>query len=351
MTGRRRNPRIGLVLGGGAARGWAHIGAIRALEEAGIRPDVICGTSIGALVGAVYANGDLDWLEDWVGRLTWQTVVRLLDLQFSGGLLGGRKVIELFSNRFNGSDIGELRMPFTAIATELDTGREVWLQEGGVVDAVRASIAIPGLFTPIWHDGVWLVDGGLCNPVPVSAARAMRADCVIAIDLNHDILNGRDLGGAIDTAPRGAANPTTATTTTTIATAAADTPVLDPVASAIATGRRFGGPFRRWLPSSAVDSPDARDASGGAAGADARLAPPSAARAPSMLNAIAQSIDIMQVRITRSRLAGEPADILIQPRLGGVGIFDFHRAAPSIAEGRAAVQYMLPAIRAQLGIA
>ncbi|PXW13582.1 patatin-like phospholipase family protein [Paraburkholderia caballeronis] len=335
MAGRRRNPRIGLVLGGGAARGWAHIGAIRALEEAGIRPDVVCGTSIGALVGAVYANGDLDWLEDWVGRLTWQTVVRLLDLRFSGGLLGGRKVIEVFANQFNGRDIGELRMPFTAVATELDTGREVWLQDGGVVDAVRASIAIPGIFTPIWHDGVWLVDGGLSNPVPVSAARAMRANCVIAIDLNHDILNGRDLGGAIDTLPR---EP-------------ADAPVVDPAAAAAAAGRRFGGPFRRWRQAADGDAAGVSGVADPAGGADVRVAPPPSARVPSMLSAIAQSIDIMQVRITRSRLAGEPADILIQPRLGGMGIFDFHRAAPAIAEGRAAVQYMLPAIRAQLGIA
>lgn len=324
---KRRTPRIGLVLGGGAARGWAHIGAIRALEEAGIKPDVVCGTSIGALVGAVYANGDLDWLEDWVGRLTWQMVVKLLDLRFSGGLLGGRKVIEVFSNQFNGRDIGELRMPFTAVATELDTGREVWLQEGGVVDAVRASIAIPGIFTPIWRDGVWLVDGGLANPVPVSAARAMRADCVIAIDLNNDILNGRDLGGAA-----GAIAPE----------AVARVPIVDPVGTAIAVGRRFGGPLRRWLQPAGLDTPDAT-AAAAAAVADVRV--------PSMLSAVAQSIDIMQVRITRSRLAGEPADILIQPRLGGVGIFDFHRAAPAIAEGRAAVQMMLPAIRAQLGIA
>ncbi len=332
MMNRRRTPRIGLVLGGGAARGSAHIGAIRALNEAGIKPDVICGTSIGALVGAVYANGQLDWLEEWVGRLTWQTVVRLLDLRFSGGLLGGRKVIQVFEHQFNGCDIAHLQMPFTAVATELDTGREVWLQEGGVVDAVRASIAIPGIFTPIWHDGVWLVDGGLSNPVPVSAARAMRADCVIAIDLNHDILNGRDLGGAIDTVPREARD------------APPETPV-DPAAQTvteavapIAMRRRNGRPFPRWLQPAAPPP------------GDVRVPPPPNTRAPSMLSSIAQSIDIMQVRITRSRLAGEPADVLIQPRLGGMGIFDFHRAAPAIAEGRAAVEYMLPAIRAQLGM-
>ncbi|WP_395065898.1 patatin-like phospholipase family protein [Paraburkholderia silvatlantica] len=340
MMNRRRPKRVGLVLGGGAARGWAHIGAIRALEEAGIKPDVVCGTSIGALVGAVYANGDLDWLEDWVGKLTWQTVVRLLDLRFSGGLLGGRKVIDLFAHQFNGRSIDDLRLPFTAVATELDTGREVWLREGGVVDAVRASIAIPGIFTPIWHDGVWLVDGGLSNPVPVSAARAMRADTVIAIDLNHDILNGRDLGGAIDTMPREL--PVETSDAATAASAAgADSGAENSEAAPAPLLRRNGKRFPRWL------QPAGPGASGGP---DVRVAPPPSTRVPSVLSSVAQSIDIMQVRITRSRLAGEPADVLIQPRLGGMGIFDFHRAAPAIEEGRAAVQYMMPAIKAQLGL-
>ncbi|MBB2928218.1 patatin-like phospholipase family protein [Paraburkholderia silvatlantica] len=340
MMNRRRPKRVGLVLGGGAARGWAHIGAIRALEEAGIKPDVVCGTSIGALVGAVYANGDLDWLEDWVGKLTWQTVVRLLDLRFSGGLLGGRKVIDLFAHQFNGRSIDDLGLPFTAVATELDTGREVWLREGGVVDAVRASIAIPGIFTPIWHDGVWLVDGGLSNPVPVSAARAMRADTVIAIDLNHDILNGRDLGGAIDTMPREL--PVEASDAATAASAAgADSGAESSEAAPEPLLRRNGKRFPRWL------QPAGPGASGGP---DVRVAPPPSTRVPSVLSSVAQSIDIMQVRITRSRLAGEPADVLIQPRLGGMGIFDFHRAGPAIEEGRAAVQYMMPAIKAQLGL-
>lgn len=316
MIRRRQYSRIGLVLGGGAARGWAHIGAIRALHDAGIKPDVVCGTSIGALVGAIYANGDLDWLEEWVSRLTWQTVVRLLDLRFSGGLLGGRKVIQIFADKFDGRSIAQLNMPFAAVATELDTGRESWLQDGSVVDAVRASIAIPGIFTPVFHNGVWLVDGGLSNPVPVSVARGMRADCVIAIDLNNDILNGRDFGGA-----------------------AVDTPALDPDAPAPVALRRNGKPWPRWLAPAE-----------GRASDDVRVAPAPSARVPSMLSSIAQSIDIMQVRISRSRLAGEPADILIQPRLGGMGIFDFHRAGPAMEEGRAAVEFMLPAIRARLGI-
>ncbi|MCC8391066.1 patatin-like phospholipase family protein [Paraburkholderia sp. MMS20-SJTR3] len=317
MIRRRRYSRIGLVLGGGAARGWAHIGAIRALHDAGIKPDVVCGTSIGALVGAVYANGDLDWLEEWVSRLTWQTVVRLLDLRISGGLLGGRKVIQLFADKFAGRSIAQLAMPFAAVATELDSGREIWLQDGSTIDAVRASIAIPGIFTPVLHNGVWLVDGGLCNPVPVSVARGMRADCVIAVDLNNDILNGRDFGGAI-----------------------VETPALDPAAPPPVALRRNGKPWPRWLaPADPAATP-----------ADVRVAPKPSVHVPSMLASIAQSIDIMQVRISRSRLAGEPADILIQPRLGGMGIFDFHRAAPAIEEGRAAVEHMLPAIRARLAM-
>ncbi|MBN3754616.1 patatin [Paraburkholderia sp. Tr-20389] len=339
MAIRRRYKRIGLVLGGGAARGWAHIGAIRALHEAGIKPDIVAGTSIGALVGAVYANGDLDWLEEWVTRLTWQSVVRLLDLRLSGGLLGGKKVIQVFANRFNGCAIGELQMPFAAVATELDSGRETWLQDGGVVDAVRASIAIPGLFTPVLREGVWLVDGGLSNPVPVSAARGMRADCVIAVDLNNDILNGRDFGGAVVDLPP--------LPTEELVEAETSGPLtLDPDAPppVLATPeppmllRRNGKPFPGWL------QPSSEEYS-----RDVRVPPAPSARVPSMLTSIAQSIDIMQVRITRSRLAGEPADILIQPRLGGMGIFDFHRAEPAIAEGRAAVEAMLPAIRACLG--
>jgi len=334
-----RHRRIGLALGGGAARGWAHIGAIRALQDAGIKPDVVCGTSIGALVGAVYANGDLDWLEHWVSRLTWRTVVRLLDLRFSGGLLGGKKVIQVFAERFAGRDISQLQLPYAAIATELDSGREIWMQEGSVVDAVRASIAIPGIFTPVRYDGAWLVDGGLCNPVPVSVARAMRADCVIAIDLNNDLLNGRDFGGRMFKAN---AQPNAVSSADEIPAAlpeALAASSLEPETVVQPPSlRRNGKPWPSWLaPNPAYIH-------------DVHTPPMPSSRAPAMLTSIAQSIDIMQVRITRSRLAGEPADILIQPRLGGMGIFDFHRAEPAIAEGRAAVERMMPAIRACLGM-
>ena len=187
--------KIGLALGGGSARGWSHIGVIRALEEAGIEPDIVCGTSIGSLVGAAYAAGELDRLEGWVRSLTWQNVVSLLDVTVTGGFIKGAKLVEFFGSRFKDTDISKLPKPFGAVATELVTGREVWLREGSVIESVRASIAVPGLFTPVARDGRLLVDGGLVNPVPVSLCRAMGADIVIAVELNADTIQaGRSQG-------------------------------------------------------------------------------------------------------------------------------------------------------------
>jgi NTE family protein len=310
---RRQPPRIGLALGAGSARGWAHIGVIRALQDAGIQPALVCGTSMGALVGAVYANGDLDWLEDWATQLTWQAVVRMLDIRFSGGLLGGAKLIEFFGQRFADKDISELQLPFSAIATELESGREVWLQEGSVMDSVRASIAIPGLFTPVLRQGVWVVDGGLVNPVPVSVAQAMGADIVIAVDLNNDILNARSLGSPLPAE-----------------SSEAETESED--------GATSVKPWRGWLKAVGVEA--------GLTLPVKKVREP----VPSLLTAVEQGISIMQVRITRSRLAGEPADILITPRLGAMGFLDFHRAGQAIEEGRAAVERMMPAIKAQIGL-
>src|SRR3954470_16434466 len=204
----RRKPRIGLALGSGASRGWAHIGAIRALEERGVKPDLVCGSSIGALVGAFYAAGELDKLERWVTGLAWTTVVRMMDLTWRGGLISGNRLFSLFRNTlFEKRDIADLAMKFGAVAAELATGREVWLQHGDLLDAVRASCAMPGVFAPVVRDGVVLVDGGLVNPVPVSMCRALGADIVIAVDLSWGKLGpyrdrGRDRGGSQVVAPR-----------------------------------------------------------------------------------------------------------------------------------------------------
>src|SRR3970040_727886 len=178
-----RRPRIGLALGAGGARGWAHLGVIRALDEAGIRAEVVCGTSMGSLVGAAYAAGELDRLEDWALSLGWRDVFGLMDFTWRGGLIRGKKLFEFMRGRFGLQDIAALPIPYCTVATELDTGREVWVRDAHVLDAVRASIAIAGVFAPVLRDGELLVDGALVNPVPVSMCRALGAEVVIAVDL------------------------------------------------------------------------------------------------------------------------------------------------------------------------
>lgn len=279
-------PKVGLALGSGSARGWAHIGVIRALQEAGIVPDILCGCSIGALVGAAYADGDLDLLEQWTIKLTWQDVVGLLDVGFSGGLFKGDKLIAFFEKHFVDKDFSALPLPFACVATELANGREVWLREGSVAAAVRASIALPGLLAPVNRDGRLLVDGGLVNPVPVSLCRALGADVVIAVDLGSDIVGSSLKRNS---------------------TATQDNP----------------GWTSRMLSNLGLKR-------------DNDL--------PSLAAVLSTSINIMQVRIARSRLAGEPADALIAPRLAHLGLMDYHRAPEAIAEGSAAVKRMLPAI-------
>ncbi len=298
-------PRVGLALGSGSARGWAHIGVLRALEDVGIVPDIVCGTSIGALVGAAYVDGDLDQLEHWVRSLSLQTVVSFLDFSRGSGLIKGDKLIAFFRSHFVDRDIHELPRPFGAVATDLQRGREIWLREGSVSDAVRASIALPGLFTPVRRDGGWLVDGGLVNPVPVSLCRAMGADLVIAVDLNADLL-GRHLRPQPARASRG--------------TDAAESETLaDTVVARIqSTMAQLG-----------LDHDDGPNP-------------------PAMLDVLASSINIMQVQITRSRLAGEPADVMVTPHLAQLGLMEFHRGSLAIEAGRHAVEHAMPQLRALL---
>lgn len=288
-------PVIGLALGGGAARGWSHIGVILALREAGIEPDVVAGTSIGALVGAAYVAGRIDDLKDWVESLTWQNVVGLLDVTMSGGIIKGGKLLNFFRGHFEDTEIEKLSKPFGAVATDLSSGREVWLRTGSVIESVRASIALPGLFTPVMRNGVMLVDGGLVDPVPVSLCRALGADIVIAVDLNADLI-GRRL--------RKRGGPVTAATP------------VDPPATMFGRLQAGLGAWRSGLwPDSGM---------------------------PSVVDVVTTAINIMQVRITRSRLAGEPADVMVTPRLAHMALMDFHRAAPAIEEGRLAAKSALP---------
>jgi NTE family protein len=296
---------IGLALGGGSARGWAHIGVIRALHDAGIKPDLVCGTSIGALVGAAYVGDELDKLESWVRSLHLQTVVSFLDFSLGSGLIKGDKLMAFFRNHFVDRDISDLARPFAAVATDLRRGREVWLREGRVTDAVHASIALPGLFIPVQRDGSWLVDGGLVNPVPVSLCRAMGADLVIAVDLNADLL-GRHLKPKPALSKHDKTPPETET-------------LADSVMARIQASMSQFGINHKNEP-----------------------------QAPAMLDVLASSINIMQVLITRSRLAGEPADVMVTPLLADLGLMEFHRATVAIDAGRRAVEEVMPQLLARL---
>jgi NTE family protein len=184
-----KRPRIGLALGSGSARGWAHIGVIEALAKAGIAPDIVCGTSIGAFVGAAHVSGQLDALKTFAQALTWREIVGLLDVRLTGGgLIDGKQIVALLHKLKIAARIEDCGKPFAAIATDLETGREIWLRDGPMAEAVRASIALPGIFSPARHGERWLVDGGIVNPVPVSVCRALGADIVIAVNLNGDIV-------------------------------------------------------------------------------------------------------------------------------------------------------------------
>lgn len=301
-------PMIGLALGSGAARGWAHLGVLQALAQEGVVPQIICGCSIGAFVGAAAASGDLDKLAQWANKLKWQDVVSLLDVSLRSGLIKGDKLIGFFERNFIDRDFSELETRFACVATELTTGREIWLQEGSVSAAVRASIAVPGLMTPVVHNGRLLVDGGLVNPVPVSLCRAMGADIVIAVDVGADMVARMPRSRQADAHP----------------------PEEVEAGWTERVLARFGfGNNGREL-----------------------AAPPAASRRealPSLVSVISSSINIMQVRIARSRLAGEPADVLISPRVGHLGLMDYHRAAEAVAEGEAAVARMLPLLHYALG--
>jgi NTE family protein len=185
-------PRIGLALGSGAARGWAHIGVLKALTAAGIEVAVVCGSSIGAVVGAAYAAGRLPEIEAFARGLNWRGILGQLDLRpAGGGLFAGERVSRTLIDLIGHAAIETLRLDYGAVATELGSGREVWLREGDLGVAIRASMALPGVLAPVELDGQWLLDGGLVNPVPVSLCRAMGAELVLAVNLNGGIAGRR----------------------------------------------------------------------------------------------------------------------------------------------------------------
>jgi NTE family protein len=296
----RGKRKIGLALSSGMARGWAHIGAVRALVKLGFEFDVIAGCSIGALVGGCYLAGKLDELEQWAMALNKRKIVSYLDMGLrSGGLIGGGKLAAELRHYLGTPKIDNFSIPYAAMTTDLVTGHEIWLQKGDLIEAMRASFALPGIFPPVKIQGRWLADGALVCPLPVAACRALGADMVIAVNLNADMIGKSRRPG------------------TTIPTAAGfdlinmleETDNSEKVGLMDSVTRRI---FRR-------------DYDG-----------------PSIFGVMTASLNIMQDRITRARLAGDPPDVHIAPRLGHLGLLEFDRAEESIHEGEAAVMRKRP---------
>jgi NTE family protein len=295
--------RIGLAFGSGSTRGWSHIGVIRALEEAGITVDYIAGTSIGALVGAVYASGKIDSLEDAVYQFSRKHVFSFRDLILpKSGLIDGVRITNFIQQYVLDEPIEKLPVPLAIIATDLNTGDEVVLREGSIVEAIRASISLPGIFKPVRKDDYLLVDGGLVNPVPVRTVRDMGADFVIAVDLNCDIVQkGRhELLSTVDNSEN--------------------------LHKGEQEERTTGGNKTNYLLNGKL-----REINMAAAGKIRQLI----ARdpQPNIIEVMMTSIKIMESQITTVNLKTDPPDVLIQPRLGHINLMEFQRAEESILEG------------------
>lgn len=302
-----RLPKVGLALGSGSARGWAHIGVIDALHEAGIQPDIVCGASIGAFVGAAYVAERLTALRQWAESATWREIVGLIDVRLSqGGLISGNHVIAFLKSLGVEGAIESYSKRYAAVGTDLVSGREIWLETGPIDEAVRASIALPGILSPVKIDGRWLVDGGLSNPVPVSVCRALGAEVIIAVNLNGDLLGRR------------------------FASASNDDMASPPPAPSELVNRVL-----KQLPARLREQVSQI--------APQLLVPER--QTPGYFDVLANSINIMQDHITRARLAGEPPHVMLAPRLGDIGLMEFNRAKEAIAEGRYCVEQALPALR------
>ena len=297
--------KIGLALGSGGSRGWSHIGIIKALAKHGVEPEIICGTSIGALVGAAYVSNNLNQLENWVCSLTKFETARFFEINASlNGFVNTEKLNTFLSQYVAGHSlqIHELDKKFASVATDLDSGREIWLTQDSLLNAVWSSISIPGLFPAIKHDNNWLVDGGLVNPVPISLCRALGADIVIAVNLNGDLVTQNNFK------PNTPSNSNKAKSS--------DSSMVGRISNFVTEYTNSLFPA-----SNTEDKP------------------------PSLFEAIANSVNITQDRITRSRMAGDPPDILLTPKLAHMGMLEFYKADEAIAEGRGCVERLLPEIK------
>ena len=302
--------KIGLALGAGAARGWTHIGIIQALEALGIEIDVVAGCSIGAYVGSAYASGNLSALSDWARSLTEWQVLSLMGVGLRrGGLASGQKVFDKLASEFCAETFEEMNKPFAAVTTDLYSGRELVFRHGLVGDSIRASCAIPGLFSPVQHQDRWLVDGAVVNPVPVNLCRQLGADFIIAVNLSSDFRPQRS--------------------------AALSKQHEDSQKSTDDFFPKGQSVIRQWF------SPGLEQKTDKKAQADS----------PGIFSVMSSSLQILQARVTRSRLAGEPPDLLIEPRLDNVGLMEFHRAEELIQAGTDTVNRLAEQIKFQINVA
>ena len=310
-TENRKHPPLGLALGGGVARGWAHIGALRALVEAGITPDIIAGTSIGALVGAAYIADELDTIENWAKSLNRRRLMGYMDIRWGGsGLMRGERLAKILRHYLGHINIEDMDKKFAAVACDLRTGYEVWLQNGPVVPALRASYALPGAFEPVMIDGRYMIDGALVNPVPVSTCRALGAHIVIAVSLNGDAFGPIGSSHEIDF----------------------DDPdeSVDPFELAGQSLNKLR-PDRLLLKNLIGDSKKSKGA-------------------PKLGSVMMGTLNIVMDRISRSRLAGDPPDVFVAPRIGHIGMTEFTKASELIERGYRAMQHEIPLIQSVIDV-
>ena len=305
---------VALVLGSGSSRGWAHIGVIEALEEEKIPIDYIAGCSIGSYVAAIYASGGFKSLKEFVLRMDGKKVFSYFDVVFprSGLLNGTKRLKELFSMHTDAADFSDLEIPLMLVATDLATGKKVVLKSGSILNALRATMSIPGLFAPVKVKDRWLVDGGLVDPVPVGVARALEADVVIAVDLNSGVVSRTKRMRQNRRAAKKTDHPQ-----------AYKSELFEKLSDYYETaGINFTGRINEIL---------GRESS-----------------TPDIIETVMTSINIMQELITRINLAVEPPDILIQPHLGQLKMLDFDQVEHTIEEGYAGVKDKIEAIKALL---
>lgn len=295
---------IGIALGGGMARGFSHIGVLKVLAKHDIYPNIIAGTSIGSLVGASYLTGKMGELEDWARSLTRRKILSYLDIKVRGaGLIGGNKLSNILTDYFGDMRIEDMPHPFSIVATDLATGHEVWLREGPLVNAMQASYALPGIFPPVDVSGRNLVDGALVNPCPISVCRAMGARLTIAVDLHADMIGKATKPGNNFQSVAGF-------------------DLFDENQVPPEQQKPFiSNPF-------AIKMFDREPGS------------------PSLFGVMVSSLGIIQDRLTRSRLAGDPPDIHIKPMLGHIGMLEFEKADDLIRIGEEAAEKMIPDIKA-----